>query len=173
MNIILTRPSLDLKEKVLDYWNEFKLYDESLFDDDKGIQINTSYEKWLEKVINDTDISTVSDDWVVTDTFFAVRKIDKKIIGMCELRHCTDDVIKDFGQIGYDTRPTERKKGYATEMVNEILNIARKSNMKEVFISVENDNIASIKIINKFKGIYRKNFFVNNTEIYNYIIKLK
>ncbi|MGD1838656.1 MAG: GNAT family N-acetyltransferase, partial [Nitrososphaeraceae archaeon] len=147
MNIILTRPSLDIKEKVLDYWNEFKSYNESLFDDDKGIQIDTSYEKWLEKVTNDTCLSTVSEDWVVTDTFFAVRKTDNKIVGMCELRHCTNDVIKDFGQIGYDTRPTERKKGYATEMVKKLLEVALKSNMKEVFISVENTNIASIKII--------------------------
>lgn len=172
MNIILTRPSLDLKEKVIDYWNEFKLYNENIFDDNKEIKIDISYEKWLKKITNDTDISTVSANWVVTDTFFAVRKTDNKIVGMCELRHCTDDIIKDFGQIGYDTRPTERKKGYATEMVNELLNVAQKLNMKEVFISVENNNFASIKIIKKFKGIYQKNFFINNIEIYNYIIKL-
>ncbi len=37
-----------------------------------------SYEEWLSYVTLNTDPKTVNENWIVTDTFFAIRKSDDK-----------------------------------------------------------------------------------------------
>lgn len=46
-------------------------------------------------------------------------------------------------------RPSERKKGYATEILKQICFVARKHGMKQLQLSVEKNNVASIKTIEK------------------------
>ncbi|MFG6395164.1 MAG: GNAT family N-acetyltransferase [Lachnospiraceae bacterium] len=157
-NIYLARPVLELKEKALLYRKEhFEsgeniIYGSGLFDKTE------SYEEWLSSVTLNTSPETVDKNWVVTDTFFAIRKSDNKIIGIIDLRHTLNEFLKDLGNCGYSVRPSERKKGYATEMLRQLLQVAKKAGIKEVHISVEKDNIASVKTIQKNGGIYERSF---------------
>ena len=57
-------------------------------------------------------------------------------------------------------------------MLNEVLNIAKKYDLKELQLSAEKDNIASLKIIEKNNGKYVRSFNHLNKEVYVYIIKL-
>lgn len=41
------------------------------------------------------------------------------------LRITITDFYKDSGHIGYGLRPSERKNGYATEILKQVLNVAR------------------------------------------------
>ncbi len=52
----------------------------------------------------------------------------------------------------------ERKKGYATEMLCQLLKVAKEAEMKELHISVEKENTASIKVIQKNGGVYERSF---------------
>ena len=69
-------------------------------------------------------------------------------------------------------RPSERKKGYATEMLYQLLQAAKKAEMKELHISVEKENIASIKVIQKNGGVYERSFFFENETADIYKIEL-
>lgn len=114
----------------------------------------------------------MNENWVVTDTFFAVRKSDFKIIGMIDLRHTLNEFLKDLGNCGYSVRPTERKKGYATEMLQLLLHTAKEAGMNELHISVEKDNTASVKVIQKNGGIYERSFLFEDetADIYRIVL---
>lgn len=161
-DIRLVRPNLELKEKALAYRKEHFEYGEMIICGSELFDKTESYEEWLSSVTLNTDPKTVNENWVVTDTFFAIRKSDRRIIGMIDLRHTLNDFLKDLGNCGYSVRPSERKRGYATEMLSQILRVAKESGMKELHISVEKENTASIKVIQKNGGIYERSFSFEN-----------
>ncbi len=66
--------------------------------------------------------------------------------------------LKDFGNCGYSVRPSERKKGYATEMLHQLIGVAKEAGMTKLQISVEKTNTASIKVIEKNGGVYERSF---------------
>ena len=131
-----------------------------------------SYEDWLKSVTDNTSPNTVNPDWVVTDTFFAIDE-NENIIGIIDLRHTLNDFLKDFGNSGYSVRPSERRRGYATEMLRQILLIAKQSGLEEVHLSVERYNEPSVKTIVNNGGKYERSFEFEGEEadIYNSFIK--
>ena len=65
---------------------------------------------------------TVSKDWVDATTFFVVRTSDNRIVGMVDIRHRLNYFLSICGgHIGYSVRPSERKKGYGTEILKQAL----------------------------------------------------
>lgn len=171
-DIILVRPTLELKEKALAYRQEHFQCGEKIIYGSELFDKTESYEEWLSAVTLNTDPKTVNENWVVTDTFFAIRKGDDKIIGIIDLRHTLNDFLKDLGNCGYSVRPSERKKGYATEMLCKLLQAAKEAGMKELHISVEKENMASIKVIRKNGGVYERSFSFENeiADIYRFTL---
>ncbi len=157
-DIILVRPTLELKEKALAYRKEHFQQGEMIICGSELFDKTESYEEWLTLVTRNADPKTVSENWVVTDTFFAVRESDDRIIGMIDLRHTLNEFLKDLGNCGYSVRPSERRKGYATEMLCKLASKAREAGMKELRISVEKTNTASRKVIQKNGGVYERSF---------------
>ncbi len=141
-NIVLVRPTLELQEKALEYRNEHFQHGEDIIYGSELFDKTESYEEWLSSVTLNTSPQTVNENWVVTDTFFAVRISDDKIVGIIDLRHTLNDFLKDLGNCGYSVRPSERKKGYATEILYLLLQTAREAVIKELHISFEKENTA-------------------------------
>lgn len=79
-DIILVRPTLELKEKALAYRKEHFQQGEMIICGSELFDKTESYEEWLTLVTRNADPKTVSENWVVTDTFFAVRESDDRII---------------------------------------------------------------------------------------------
>ena len=153
----LVRPNKEHKMQALDFKQEFFGNNEKIINGSELLDQMENYEEWLVSVTNNISEETVNPAWVVTDTFFAVNE-SNEIVGIIDLRHTLNDFLKDFGNCGYSVRPSERRKGYATEMLRQILDVARESGMTELHLSVERDNEPSIKTIISNGGVYERSF---------------
>lgn len=159
--IRLVRPNKEHKMQALDFKQEFFGNNEKIINGSELLDQMENYEEWLVSVTNNISEETVNPAWVVTDTFFAVNE-SNEIVGIIDLRHTLNDFLKDFGNCGYSVRPSERRKGYATEMLRQILDVARESGMTELHLSVERDNEPSIKTIISNGGVYERSFEFEN-----------
>lgn len=170
--IKLVVPTIELKDKALNYRQEHFDNGEYIINGSGMLDKIESYEEWLESVTNNANIETVSLDWVLTDTFFAINDETKKIIGIIDFRHTLNEFLVNFGNCGYSVRPSERNKGFATEMLRQIINIARQSGLDVLLLSVERGNIPSIRTIEKNGGVYERSFEFEGeqTDIYKVVI---
>jgi predicted acetyltransferase len=170
----LVIPTKGLKEAANAYKKEhfdngeYVLHGSALFDK------MDSYDDWLVLNQDNSAESTVHDNWVVADTFFAVRKEDGKIIGMIDFRHRLNDFLKTYGgHIGYGVRPTERKKGYATQMLKMVLEHAKENGLDKVMLTCYEDNEASRRTIEKCNGLLEKfSFYTDGRKMRVYWIHL-
>jgi predicted acetyltransferase len=91
--------------------------------------------------------------FVPSSEFWLVK--GRRILGRISVRHRLNANLEiEGGHIGYDVRPSERRKGYGTLMLKLALEEARKIGLKRVLITCDTDNIASAKIIEKNGGIF-------------------
>ena len=80
-------------------------------------------------------------------TFWLVRD-GKDIVARTTLQHeLTPELEREGGHIGYNVRPSERRKGYGTRLLAMVLDKARERGMARVLVTCDTDNIASGKII--------------------------
>lgn len=172
MKLILKRPSSELKEEALNYRQEHFEHGEMTINGSELFDKTESYEEWLASVTRNANPLTVSPEWVLTDTFFAVDTENNKIVGIIDLRHILNDFLINFGNSGYSVRPSERKKGYATEMLKQLLIVAKEAGLEHLHLSVEHDNLPSIKTITKNGGIYERSFEYEGKQADVYIIIL-
>lgn len=111
--------------------------------------------EWLVNTNRNHDPKTVRKDWVMATTFFAFRKADEKMVGVIDVRHeLTVPFLQQYGgHIGYSVRPSERKKGYATQMLKLALSYCRSLHISTVKLGCYADNLASIRTIERCGGI--------------------
>ena len=169
--IRLIRPTKQLKEKAIEFKNEFIANGENVINGSELFDKTDDYGEWLNSVTANTNAKTVNPKWVITDTFFALDE-NGKVVGIIDLRHSLNDFLKNMGNCGYSVRPSERRKGYATEMLKQIIKHAGTIGMRELYIAVEQKNDPSIKTILKNGGVFERSFVFENEAASIYRIKL-
>lgn len=101
------------------------------------------------------DPTTVPSHLVPATQFFFIRKSDNKLVGMIQIRHRFNDYLEKYaGHIGYSVRPSERRKGYAKEMLRMTLPFCREIGIDKVMITCIDGNIGSEKTILANGGVY-------------------
>lgn len=113
---------------------------------------------WLDLVHRNNKPETVPENWVVSSTFLAKRESDERIVGIIDLRHSLDtEFLADYGgHIGYAVRPSERRKGYAKEMLTQVIDYACEIGIKELKLGCCAENLASIGVIRACGGFLRE-----------------
>jgi len=88
-----------------------------------------------------------------------------KIYGAIDIRHELNDYLLQYGgHIGYGIRPSQRRKGYASQMLTLALPIAKELGINKSLITCDKSNVGSAKTIMNNGGIL-ENEVINGDEI--------
>ena len=122
----------------------------------------TNYESWLEKITNAHQAARSG--WVNCSTYFSC--VGNRIVGTIQIRHTLNDsLMKSGGHIGYGVRPSERCKGYATQMLTLALERCRELGIDKALVTCDKNNVASAKTIRKCGGILENEVAENDGNI--------
>ncbi len=155
--ITLVRPQLEHKQEAIAFKEAFFSNGETVINGSAMFD-KLDFEEWLDSVKRNSHPATVSKDWVVSSTFFVKRNSDQMIIGMLDIRHNLEQAfLRTYGgHIGISVKPSERKKGYATLILNAGLDYAKSIGITEVMLGCYVDNHASNKLIRNCGGTLRE-----------------
>lgn len=148
--IILVKPTKEYEGQAIEYKKEHFENGEKVISACSRWDRIEKYDDWLEKLKEYSSYETIKDDWAVHTNFFGIREEDNKLVGMIDIRHdLVNDLLKNYvGHIGYSVRPSERRKGYATQMLSQALEFCKNElKLERVMISCNKENEGSKRTI--------------------------
>lgn len=161
----LVRPTLEVHRSFLAAMAEFRGEGRGGVDDNSmiGLENREFGETWntlegfaayVQKIRREADEDAPRPaGWVPCTTLWYVEHAE--YLGRLAIRHRLSDLLRDSGgHIGYDVRPTARRRGYATAMLGEALPMARALGLDQVLVTCDTDNVASRKVIEANGGRY-------------------
>ncbi len=149
----LIEPCLELETEYMDMVGEFIAAGESR---DWGIEhAAKDFHKFVQQHLDWKNGHNLPDGWVPETTFWLVRN-DNVILGTSSIRHKLNDKLRRLGgHIGYQIRPSQRKKRFGTVILKLTLTKAKQLGLKRVLITCDDENASSVKIIERNGGILK------------------
>ncbi len=161
----LIRPTSEYASQIAEYRQEFLDAGDSM-DGCGPLRRLEDPVEYLKTSKEYEDPATVPPHLVPATQFFLVRKSDNKLLGMLQVRHRFNDYLEKYaGHIGYSVRPSERRKGYAKEMLRMALPYCREIGLEKVLITCIDGNIGSEKTILANGGVYESTVHEPNDNV--------
>lgn len=127
-----------------------------------------TFEEWIADLEKNKDEKNMPASYSPHTLYLAIND-DDELVGAIGLRWKEVPALMTFGGlIGYSIRPSQRGKGYASEMLSLALDKFKSANINNVLITCKDFNIASKKVIEKNGGIF-ENVYKNDDDGYNYL----
>ncbi len=115
-----------------------------------------------------------SQGFVPDSVFFLLDEERNRLVGAVNIRHYLNEHLFNYGgHIGDGVRPSERRKGYATEMIRLALIECKKLGIDRVLICCNSDNIGSKKSILKNGGVLENIVMEDGKPMERYWIEIK
>lgn len=129
-----------------------------------------NFHDWVDKVNRNSEVA--DDNW---GRYYLYLVFDNnKLIGLLNIRFDLNNELREkYGDIGYGVRPSERRKGYATKMLDYALKVCKEKNMKDVILGCYEENLGSNKTILKNGGLLFRNDYEDRELSDNWKIELK
>ena len=116
--------------------------------------------------LKDLETKLPTDIKVPDSVFFLLDTDRNRLLGAVNIRHyLNDSLLFSGGHIGDGIRPSERQKGYGTEIIRLALVECKKLGINKVLMTCDKDNIASAKTIIKNGGVLESEFVNEEGEI--------
>ncbi len=162
-NLRLVRPDASYAKEVMSYREEMLLAGSSM--DGCGILRRCENPAdWFRCNELYANAATVPKD-KVQSTQFVLTDETGRIYGMLQVRHELNEYLKRYaGHIGYSVRPTERRKGYARQMLRKALVFCREIGLEKVMVACLVENEGSRRTILSCGGVFDKKVYEPHEE---------
>ena len=111
-----------------------------------------SWADWLAKVATDRQGVDLAPGRVPATFLFA--EVDGEIVGRTHLRHeLTEALREEGGHVGYGVRPQFRRRGYATAILRQSLDLLRGLGLPRALVTCDEDNPGSVGTIEACGGV--------------------
>lgn len=105
-----------------------------------------------------------------------IRKADNRMVGCMQVHHVLNEQMRNItGHVGYSVRPSERRKGYATQMLARAKDYLSSFGFTEICVSCLPENEASRRTILANGGEYIETVHLeeDDVDLERYLIRLR
>lgn len=163
--ITLVLPDTKYKKSYISAVREFQEEDNpnaSNYRDLVVEELQKDFESYVERLQNRSKGIDLPEGFVSATEYWIIDG-DKHYQGRLEIRHRLTEYLEKFaGHIGYNIRPSARRKGYASQALTLGLQKAKELGLTKVLITCNDDNIASIKVIEKHGAVLENKLRTDN-----------
>lgn len=152
--LLLVRPSARHEKDIAAYKEEFLINGDSM-DGTAGLINASSVPEWLHQLARNESEESVQAGFVPSSTFLAIHVQTGRLLGMIDIRpRLNNQLLFTGGHIGYSVRKSERRKGYAKEMLRQALLLCRDEwRLDRCLLTCNAENIASGRTIEANGGV--------------------
>ena len=162
----LVAPSMEYDAQIQAFRNDFLAYGGSM-DGCGSLRRFDRTQDWLDQVESLKRAETTPPGLVPMTQYLYVRESDNKIVGVIQIRHYFNDFLEKYaGHIGYSVCPSERRKGYATQMLRLVLPECRKLGIDHVLVCCVQGNEGSRRTILNNGGQYESTVYLEERGVY-------
>ncbi|WP_346900316.1 GNAT family N-acetyltransferase [Clostridium sp. UBA7503] len=159
----LVKPTLSMEKEYVEYITEWEATEEKIVPNAAkrdSMSFKELVTKWKEY-----ESERMYEKGLVPSSIYFLMDEDKKIYGAIDIRHELNDYLLQYGgHIGYGIRPSQRRKGYASQMLTLALPIVKELGISKALITCDKNNTGSAKTIMNNGGIL-ENEVINGDEI--------
>jgi len=162
----LIEPTIKYSQQIQAYRKEFLDCGDSM-DGTGNLRQFDDPKEWIKYLDSHRDPQTLPKGRVLSTQFIFLREEDNKIVGMIDIRHSLSEYLEKFGgHIGYSVAPSERRKGYASQMLKEALLKCKELGIDNVLITCIDNNDGSRKTILANGGVYESTVYEPEEKVY-------
>ena len=147
-------PHAQNRDDVLTFYNEMAAAGGACI----GMNDYQNYDAWLREKQNRLTGQNLPQGYVRENFYLCYE--GQRLVGVFSLKfELTDYLLRFGGHIGYAVRPSERRRGIATQILAQGLTLARQLGFMRVLCVCDEDNVASEKVILNNGGVLENRLF--------------
>lgn len=168
----LVKPTLSMEKEYVDYITEWESTEEKIVPNAAkrdSMSFKELINKWKEY-----ESESIYEKGLVPSSIYFLMDEYKIIYGVIDIRHELNDYLLRYGgHIGYGIRPSQRRKGYASQMLTLALPIVKELGISKALITCDKNNTGSAKTIMNNGGILENEVINGNEVTQRYWIEFK